>query len=249
MCMGQAARHAWAVRATTPVGAAATTAKESCPVHPERPRLANQLRRGGSSGLVVPSMTPRDQGLPSARAVPVANETEIRWDEAGAFVRRRLGYELPASSHGQIDDLVQESLVRLLRAVRREPVENLEALMTEIARRTAIDCLRRRTRWSALLSPAELAIHEVPDSTARTDDLGDPVERLHFVVLEFFTVREARCRELAVAFFAEQDWKLVAEEQGRSHQAVRKQWSRCLELLRAAARSDPGLLMDWSRSA
>src|SRR2546426_7198473 len=184
-----------------------------------------------------------------APAAGATSESEIRWDEATQFLRRRLDYELPTRARHQLDDLVQESLVRLLRAVRREPVENLEALMTEIARRTAIDCLRRRTRWSALLSPAEPAIDEVPDPTARPDDLGDPVERLHFVVLEFFTVREARCRELAVAFFAEQDWKLVAEGQGRSHRAVRKQWSRCLELLRAAARSDPGLLMDWSRSA
>jgi DNA-directed RNA polymerase specialized sigma24 family protein len=53
-----------------------------------------------------------------------ASETEIQWDEAVAFLRRRLGYELPASARPHLDDLVQESLVRLLRAVRREPVDN-----------------------------------------------------------------------------------------------------------------------------
>lgn len=184
--------------------------------------------------------------MPSTGALRAANENEIRWDEAVAFVRRRLGYELPASTRGQIDDLVQESMVRLLRAVRREPIENVEALMTEIARRTAIDSLRRRTRWSALVRPEEPDIDQIPDPQARADEVGDPLERLHFVVLEFFTVREARCRELAAAYFADQDWKVVANARGRSHDAVRKQWSRCLELLRAEARRDQGLLKEWS---
>ena len=67
------------------------------------------------------------------------------------------------SSQCHIDDLVQESMVRLLRAVRREPVENIEALMTEIARRTAIDCLRRRTRWSALVRPEEPDLEQVSE--------------------------------------------------------------------------------------
>lgn len=183
----------------------------------------------------------------AAVGAAAATEIDIRWDEAGEFLRRRLRFELPASSHGNLDDLVQESLVRLLRAVRRERIENLEALMTEIARRTAIDSLRRRSRWTALVRAEDGGFAEVADPRARADEIGDPVERLRFVVLEFFTVNESRCRELAVAFFAERDWKSVALAQGRSHAAVRKQWSLCLERLRAAARADRTLLMEWTR--
>lgn len=192
-------------------------------------------------------MRPQVGEDPPAAGGSAAHESEIRWEEAAAFVRRRLRIELPASSQGQVDDLAQESLVRLLRVVRREPVNNLEALMTEIARRTAIDWLRRRTRWSALVTQSPPG-EEVADPHARADGIGDPVERLQFVVLEFFEARDARCRGLAVAYFAERDWGVVAASQGRSHDAVRKQWSRCLDLLRAAARSDPAWLMDWSRS-
>jgi DNA-directed RNA polymerase specialized sigma24 family protein len=192
-------------------------------------------------------MRPPDVGPPRTEPPSAASEAEIQWDEASAFLRRRLGYEVPASSRGQIDDLVQECLVRLLRVVRREPVENLEALMTEIARRTAIDCMRRRTRWKAIVEPEGPGFAELPDPRARADEIGDPVERLHFVVLEFFTIREAPCRDLAAAFFTEQDWKAVAAARGRSHDAVRKQWSRCLGILRDAAREDPALLMEWSR--
>jgi len=184
-------------------------------------------------------------GAPAPAAKP--QEMEIRWGEASAFVRRRLQYELPAHSHGLIDDLVQECMVRMLRYVRRERVQNLEALLTEMTRRTAIDALRRRTRWSALVTSDDDVVAEVADPVARTDEPGDPLERLQFVVVEYFTQREARCRDLAVAFFAGDDWKSVAQAEGRSHDVIRKQWSRCLGLLREAARDEKGPLLDWAR--
>ena len=188
------------------------------------------------------AMRPDDQGSAAS-----AQETHIRWGEASAFVRRRLQYELPSSSHGLIDDLVQECMVRMLRFVRRERVLNLEALLTEMARRTAIDALRRRTRWSALVTSDDEAVAVLPDPHARADEPGDPLERLQFVVVEYFTQRDARCRELAVAFFAGDDWKAVALAERRSHDVIRKQWSRCLGLLRQAAHDEKGPLMDWAR--
>jgi len=174
-------------------------------------------------------------------------ETQIRWGDATAFVRRRLHYELPLSSHGLIDDLVQECMVRMLRFVRRERVQNLEALLTEMARRTAIDALRRRTRWNALVTSDDEAVALLPDPKARTEEPGDPLERLHFVVVEYFTQRDARCRDLAVAFFAGDDWKAVALAERRSHDVIRKQWSRCLGILRQAAQDEKGPLLDWAR--
>ena len=174
-------------------------------------------------------------------------ETRIHWGEASAFVRRRLHFELPSSSHGLIDDLVQECMVRMLRYVRRERVQNVDALLTEMARRTAIDALRRRTRWSALVTSDDEAVAVLPDPNARTDEPGDPLERLQFVVVEYFTARDARCRELAVAFFAGDDWKAVAIAERKSHDVIRKQWSRCLRILRETARDETGPLMDWAR--
>src|SRR5262249_54313514 len=88
----------------------------------------------------------------------------------------------------------------------------------------------------------------LPDPTARADEPGDPLERLEFVVVEFFTARDARCRELAVAFFAGDDWKAVALAEGRSHDVIRKQWSRCLGILRETARDDRGPRLDGARS-
>jgi len=200
------------------------------------------MRRKGTEGTRSPA-----EGSISGTSTPPV-EAEIRWDEACAFVRRRLAFELPTSSRGLIDDLVQECMVRMLRFVRRERVENLEALLTQVARRTAIDALRRRTRWSALVTADDDALALLPDPNARTDEPGDPLERLEFVVVEFFTARDARCRELAVAFFAGDDWKAVALAEGRSHDVIRKQWSRCLGILREVARDERGPLLDWARS-
>ena len=173
-----------------------------------------------------------------------ANELEIDWDEVTAFVRRRLRLELRGAAADVVDDLVQESMVRLLRVVRRERVENVEALMTEIARRTATDWLRRRIRWKVLIDPV-LSPEDLPVAAPPGSDLGDPMERLRFVVVEFFGAGESSCRELAIAYFAEQDWKQVAANSGRSHMAVRKQWSRCLGLLREAAQREGGPLLEW----
>ena len=188
------------------------------------------------------AMRPDDEGSAAS-----TQELHIHWGEASAFVRRRLQYELPSSSHGLIDDLVQECMVRMLRYVRRERVKNLEALLTEVTRRTAIDALRRRTRWSALVTGDDDTVAQVADPRARTDEPGDPLERLQFVVLEYFTLREARCRELAAAYFAGDDWKAVALAERRSHDVIRKQWSRCLGFLRQAARDEKGPLLDWAR--
>ena len=200
------------------------------------------------SSCATPEHLIRSIAMPADdEAAASAQETRIRWDEACAFVRQRLQFELPPSSQGLIDDLVQECMVRMLRFVRRERVQNMEALLTEMARRTAIDALRRRTRWSALVTSDDDAIAAAPDPNARADEPGDPLERLQFVVVEYFTQHDARCRELAVAFFAGDDWKAVALAERRSHDVIRKQWSRCLGFLRQAAHDEPGPLMDWVR--
>jgi RNA polymerase sigma factor (sigma-70 family) len=189
-------------------------------------------------------MTTSDDSASAPRGA--SSEAEIRWDEAVSFLRRRLERTLRGNTRRHLDDLVQESLVRLLRAVRREPVDNVEALMTEIARRVEIDCVRRNTRWSALVEPAPDDLDRIAPTTPE-ESVGDPVDRLQFLVIEYFTAREARCRDLAVAYFADQDWKHVAEAAGRSHEAVRKQWSRCIEMLRQAARDEQGPLMECLR--
>lgn len=161
------------------------------------------------------------------------------WADVRAFVRRRVRHTAPSLGDDDVDEVTQEALVRLLRAVERTPIRNAEALMNEVARRTAIDHLRSRTRWSRLLSPWD-GVGPPEDTLPVQAPVGDPIERLRFVVLEFFVANEAPCAELARQHFAGWRWDEIAERTQRSAAAVRKQWSRCMQVLRERFAAGPG---------
>ncbi len=173
-------------------------------------------------------------------------ETRIDWEESRRFMRERLRRQLYRFGDSAIEDCTQDALVRLLRVARSNPIENLEALMTEIARRAGLDFLRGRMRWAVITGampedPIEVAAPE----TYNADFAGDPLERLRFYTLEFFRRKKAACLDLAVPFFSGLDWPAVAATVGRSHEAIRQQWSRCVAALRASAAREGGLLFEW----
>ena len=175
-------------------------------------------------------------------------ETDVRWDEAREFLRRVIRHRLARPDPDRVEDLTQEALIRLLRALRHEPARNLEGLMTEIARRTVIDSIRSRQRWDRLVRPLDEEIDDLPGASADAlaEEFGDPLDRTRFVVLEYFRVRSPGCHELALLYFDQESWQAVSARIGKGYQAVRKQWSRCIESLREAARIGGGLLLEPS---
>jgi RNA polymerase sigma factor (sigma-70 family) len=179
------------------------------------------------------------------RPCDAPRDDRIQWDEARAFLRERIAAQLRPLDGDALEDLTQEALVRLLRAVRREEADSLSGLMHEIARRTCIDLIRRRRRWGQVLRPMAEGAPEPAAPSLDSGGLGDPLERMRFTVLEFFRLNEAPCRDVAAAYFEGQDWQTVAARMGRSYSAIRKQWSRCVQHLRTAARSNPGWLAEW----
>jgi len=175
-------------------------------------------------------------------------EEAIDWADAGRFLRACLGARDPSLQAADLDDLTQEALIRLVRAVRRGEVANLNALMYELARCTDIDFIRRWNRWRKVFGPmpeGEIAVAAPPSPDGSA--LGDPIERFRFIALEFFHATNAPCRELAEFYFRGLDWQSVAARLGRSHEAVRKQWSRCVQRLKAVAPSNVGWLAIWLR--
>lgn len=172
--------------------------------------------------------------------------SSIDWVEARRFITRAL--RRSGIGRGELDDLVQEVSVRVMRAARKTEVVNLEALMNTIADRTTRDLFRRRRRWSALVTPlADATIETEPAEPVAVDPLSDPRERVRFVVLESFQADKPGCYELGLAYFESLDWNQVARGLGRSAEAIRKQWSRCVNYLRDRAKTDPGFesLTDW----
>lgn len=166
------------------------------------------------------------------------------WRAAAQFLRRRLRQLLPGVQSADIDDLVQEALIDLVRTCRHEPVRNLEALLNTLARRKTIDLIRRRDRWGALVRPL------ADDDSDAFDDSRwrgtDPAERLSFVVLQFFDRERSACTPLARAFFAGHDWEEVAAQTGQSATAIRKQWSRCVAHLRRTLVGEADTAWGWT---
>lgn len=166
----------------------------------------------------------------------------IDWDEVRISLRRRLIGQLDASERSELEDLIQEGCVRLLRASRREPIQDLEGLISVIAKRTFGDHLRRRYRHDRLLRPLDEGHADAVAIPGPDSRFGDLVDRIEFMVAGIFE-REGRteCGELARGWFARRSWKEIAEELGLTHASVRKRWSRCLELPRRYFTDDPDL--------
>ena len=156
---------------------------------------------------------------------------------------------MPGSNDELIEDLSQEAMVRVMRAVRLAPARNLEALTSEIARRTAIDHLRSRRRWDALVTPwtPEADEAEETSESSHPGPRGDPLERARFAVMGLFEKEHSGCLELARWYFRDVSWSEVSDQLGRTPEALRKQWSRCIAALRRAVRTDPDCLWRWSR--
>jgi DNA-directed RNA polymerase specialized sigma24 family protein len=177
--------------------------------------------------------------LSQLRPVSAPPLGEAEWARALAFLRARLRKLLDRFDDSAVEDATQEAAIRLLRVVRREQVRNTDALMNVICRKIAIDTMRWHKRRQATFEPMSESVEygfTLP---------VDPLARIEFAVLEFFRGRQAACYELAVAYFNDRDWEHVAGSLGKSHAAVRKQWSRCLGQLRSVAMRSPDLLFAW----
>jgi DNA-directed RNA polymerase specialized sigma24 family protein len=183
-------------------------------------------------------------------SIPQSGATaELDWGRARQLLRRYVAMNLGAGEESHLDDLVQEACVRLLRASRREAPRDLETLCATIARRTWKDFLKRRIRARAVFAAVEIADVEQPDPRSLRDPLlGDVLQRLEQIVLEVFRRHGAAdCAELARDYFDAHDWAEVARRRGSSHAAVRKRWSRCVELPRRSIAADSELrrLVFW----
>lgn len=177
-------------------------------------------------------------------------EYQIDWDAARTTMRRAIARQLGSVEPSDLEDLVQEASIRLLRTVRNEGVRNLGALINVVATRTAVDHVRIRVRWRRLFQLlGDEAVEWQRPASAPENPLGDPEERLELIVIEVFQKHRTSCVELARAFFCCRDWITVARDLRLSHDTVRGRWARCLALLRKLCREDPeaGILFAWAR--
>lgn len=171
----------------------------------------------------------------------------LDWAEIRTSVSRRLSYQLRGWEPSDIEDATQDVVLRLMHFLRRTgSPRSLDGIVTVIARRTAIERIRIRSR-----RPESQPIRE-GDSVALDEatryellELEEEVTWKAFQVREFFRLHQTPCVELAEGRSNGIDFKQLAEATGQSHLALLQRWARCMKRLRTAIASRE---LGWDRS-
>jgi hypothetical protein len=182
---------------------------------------------------------------------PPAPGRALDWEALRAYTLQRVRGRLRFAPAETLEDLVQEIMVTLFRLSQRETLLNPEAMATTLVHRVCVDHVRRMRGPSGRLDPIPDSGDplELPAPDPSQDVPGDMLELFRFVVLEQFRTQDVPCHELAVEFFAEQNWSVVSERLGLKHNTVIKRWSRCMDQIRELAKSQSGPVWEWARAA
>lgn len=142
-----------------------------------------------------------------------------------------------------VDDVVQESYLRIWKARAIQPIDSAKAFLFRIARHLAVDLVRRHGR-SPIRTVPDLSTLAVPDEHRGAADravLRDEIELLARALESL----PPRCREIIVLRkFQNLPQKVVAERLGIAESTVQEQvyrgLRRCEKFLRAQ-----GVLRPW----
>lgn len=139
------------------------------------------------------------------------------------------------SSTADVDDIVQESRLRLIRAYERGVIGSAKAFLFAVARNVAIDLARKNRRVSSV------PVVDLPPShlVAETDDAAEAASARQEIrlVAQAIDALPPRCREI-VALRGVQglDYPEISRRLGISEQTVRVQMARgvkkCADYLR-----------------
>jgi RNA polymerase sigma factor (sigma-70 family) len=167
-------------------------------------------------------------------------------EEQFAFFKRRLRHYLHSATPEDLEDLAQDCWIELDRARSHREPDRIGALMEVIAKRRAIDRLRRKKL--PVVSPGEDGVDPIDVVPAPPPSSRDELERVRFVVRQFFVQTAAHlCVSVFDLWFSmpNPDCKKIAAALGKSHDAVRQGKARCIERLREAEAASPGFLSEF----
>ena len=173
-------------------------------------------------------------------------EQDIDWRDAHERLRRYARSRMALRPDEVIEDVAAEAVVRLIRMVRQGPVLHYHGAIRTCGERAVQDFVRRWMRKESRQGGwSEGQVHSSSQAASLARAQDDPLERMAFVVRAVLGRRNAACLELFDAFTQLRDWGAVAEAAGRGHDAVRKQWQRCREVVEQVVRSDRTALLEW----
>ncbi|WP_414663138.1 RNA polymerase sigma factor [Horticoccus sp. 23ND18S-11] len=135
-----------------------------------------------------------------------------------------------------VDDVVQESYLRLWRRRAEEPVRSVRAFLFAVAQHIAIDGLRRSRRCPIEGVPSLAALPVADDSPSVPERLGDD-EKIALLVAAIDAL-PSRCRDVVVLRKLQLlSQRETAERLGISEKGVENQLARGLERCRRWLRS------------
>ena len=156
-------------------------------------------------------------------------------------MKRVISANVRRAGPDEIEDLVQEASVGLMRAVLRGTVKSLEAMTVVIAKRVAINWMRKPRREESL--PEGDNHFAVPD----LDDEWLSAEEAQFYVRQILHELGDTCRELFEHWLETLNLRDVARRLGLEHATVRQRRVRCNVQVRRICLADNGPLGNWAR--
>lgn len=167
----------------------------------------------------------------------------VDWNEARALMKRVIAANLSRERLDRCghDDLTQRALVGLMRAVARGGIRSLEALAVTIAKRAAIECMRRPDPTVPLPEGAS----ELP-APAQDDGELRPEEAQLYMGEIMLAIGE-ECRKLFDLWCETLNMRIVAERLGVTHATARQRKVRCEDKALKICLADNGPLGQWAR--
>jgi len=177
-------------------------------------------------------------------SVGPVDERSLDWNDARERFRRHFRSSFPRWGADEHEELASKAVVRLLRALRSRPALHLHGLISKIAGDEESDAIRGWRRRTARNVALDDRVEPPTPEPAIECEAEDPLTRQRWLLLTYFERRDARCLDVARRLLAGETLRAIAECEGRSHDALRQQWHRCVVALRGAiAPGDP--LWDW----
>lgn len=167
------------------------------------------------------------------RVTAILLEHGMDFAEADRLIERVVRAKARSMPLEEVRNTVQEVWLGLCKFVERgATVETVEGLLVTIAQRQAFGWLDRNTKFELV---------ELEDNQ-RYEDPGmeRDVELLAMIVREFLLSASPRCVTILDRILDGQNLKQIAGELNKTHAALRKGWSRCVQLVRQAFEADGG---------
>jgi RNA polymerase sigma factor (sigma-70 family) len=168
------------------------------------------------------------------------NVPEVDWASARELVRAFIARRSRGSALDDVEDLTNATLEKLSRVLSSGPIDRPEAVMMTIARRTLIDYWRKKTVERRHFEPASERSEKVPDpGVDPLEQLLDRRAEVRWVVISFLRRHAPRCCELALSYFAQESWEQLAQRNGKTEGALKREWHRCVERMSLSATRNP----------